>query len=254
MLPWSLRATSATAIGGAIALTYTAPAATDASGPAALGLWAATAGIGAVTGGGAGLALRNALLGPAEASRRGLAAGVWERHTRRVPSGIVIDAPGQTRWQFATVSADIERRLHHLPAPERAMLLEEVHTVAVTASRLLRDAEQLGQARLRLFPGARFGRLDLTADDSEVPGAGAAFRRLLDDAERQLRDLTTALGERAPAAATALPPEESARLHALVSLAELEADPATRGPEPAIVRAAERLRAEAAAERELGGT
>lgn len=253
-LRWSLRATTATAIGGALAASIAAPAAVEAGGPGALGLWAATAGATAMAGTGAGLALRIALIGPTEARRRALTAEIWRRHTRRLLSGVVIDAPGQTRWQLATAFTRLEDLLGGVPWDERDRLLDEARIVAVTASRLLLDAERLGQARLRLFPGARFGRLDLTADDSEVPGAGAAYRRLLDDAERQLGDLVAALEARtsvASSAATELAPTEARRLHALVSLAALEADPATRGPEPAIVRAADRLRAEAAAEQEL---
>lgn len=255
-LRWSATATTAAALAGAIGATTTAPLALSASSPSvSAGWWVATAAGTAVGGAGAALRLRIAAHGPDGSRRRALEDEIWARHTRSVPGGVVVDAPGQQRWRFSQALGEVERRVAGLPAAERALLLAEARTVAVGASRLLLDAGALGQARLVVFPDARFGRLDLTPDDSVVPGAGAAYRRLLDDAERQLEELAAALTDlsRSQLEGSSIPAAEIHRLHTLVSLAELDDDPTTRGPAPAIVAAAERLRAQAAAHRELDG-
>lgn len=161
------------------------------------------------------------------AKRSKLEAKIWARHSREVPGGTVIDAPGQDRWRFSTALAAIEAEAGNVPSGERARLLEEARTVAIGASTLLRDAPRLGQARLKVFPVARFGRLDLTPDDSVVDGAGTTYQRLLDDAERQLHDLADALSDLGTA--PDMSQSDVTRLHALVSLAELDADPTTRG-------------------------
>lgn len=253
-LRWSPVATAGAALGGAIGTTTAVPMALAGVSPSATaGWWVLGATSAAVCAWGTTLRLRIASFGPEGARRRALEEEIWSRHAREVPGGVVVDAPGQQRWRFSSSLDDVERRAADVPRTDRTRLVEEARTVAIAASALLRDAPAMGQARLTVFPEARFGRLDLTADDSLVPGAGAAYRRLLDHAERQLHELAEALADlacsRAGGAEVAL--VDVHRLHALVSLAELEADPATRGPEPAIVLAAERLRARAAAEREL---
>lgn len=253
-LRWSPVATAGAALGGAIGTTTAMPLALAGGSPSATaGWWVLGATSAAVCAWGTTMRLGLASFGPEGARRRALEKDIWSTHTREVPGGVVVDAPGQQRWRFSSALGAVERRVAGVPSPDRTHLLREARTVAIAASQLLRDAPTLGQARLTVFPEARFGRLDLTADDSLVPGAGAAYRRLLDDAEQQLHELAEALGDLAQSSArgAAVSEGDVHRLHALVSLAELEADPATRGPEPAIVLAAERLRARAAAEREL---
>jgi len=256
-LRWSPRITTGALLGGAIGATTAVPIALDGGGPAAVAGWWALGGVSTALAAWGGVhRLRLAAFGPEGARRRALEEEIWAAHTRAVPGGEVVDAPGQQRWRFSQALGAVERAVADLPSAERSLLLPEARTVAVGASRLLRDAPSLGQATLVVFPEARFGRLDLTGDETLVAGAGPAYRRLLDDAERQLRDLAGALAElsRARAAGATVGGPEVARLHALVSLAELDADPATRGPEPAIERAADRIRAEAAATCELDGT
>lgn len=255
-LLWHRAATTGVALAGAIGAATAVPLALSGASPGATAGWWALSGVSAtLAAGGAALRLRIAAFGPEGAKRPALEQEIWDRHRRDVPGGVVVDAPGQERWRFSEALADVERRVGDVPAPERARLLAEARTVAVAASRLLLDAPTMGQARLVVFHEARFGRLDLTADDSLVPGAAVAYRRLLDDAERQLRELASALTDlsRSRASDQSVSEHDVARLHSLVSLAELDVDPTTRGPEPAIVRAAERLRAQASAHRDLDG-
>lgn len=250
---WSTEWMTGAALAGAIGLTTAAPLAMGASSAAeALGWWALTGLSGVVGAVGTGFGLRILAHRSPGAQHQVLEEEIWFKHSRRVPGGTVVDAPGQDRWRFSTALRAIEEQVGDLPAEERAALLREARTVAVGASQLLREAPRLGQARMKVFTTARFGRLDLIPDDSLVPGASKAYRQLLDEAERQLRDLADALTD-LPAAEQREPDADVARLHAIVSLAELDADPTTRGGDPAIVTAADRLRAEFAAQHIVEG-
>jgi hypothetical protein len=204
--------------------------------------------------GGAAL-LRRARLGRQEAMERALRELIWEEHTFRAGRGqLVADAPGQERWRFASRYREILGLTKPLPRPRRRAIRRQARAVTAAASHLLLDGPALGQAALRVFPAAGFGRFTLTADDSRVAGAPDAYVAVLDEADAQLANLAAALQEAGPHRQG--PPvgvEETERLLRLVGMRELTEDPANRGVDPPVVEAALRLRAETEARAELDG-
>lgn len=197
--------------------------------------------------------VRTLRLGRAEAWYEALGRLFWEQHTFRAGGRqLVVDAPGQDRWQFASLYRDVLRLTRGLWRPRRRMVRAQARAVAGAASDLLLDGPSLGQAKLRVFPSAGFARFHVAADDSHVPGAPDAYLGVLEDADAQLRELVAALREAEPSRrGPDLGPEEVSRLMGRVSMRELAEDPATRGGDPPVVEAALRLRAETAARAEL---